>query len=134
MFRASPKQAARQGWNYKGPLCIITPAEHSAALAAQAVAMREACADEATAEALECGQRGDKSGMQAASNAASDIRALPIPHEPALAALLAAERAAGVREGMEKAAGIARDYECSHPHLPDAIARAITAAVKDQPA
>lgn len=42
VFRAPPEQAARQGWGYKGPLLVITPAEVAARVAeARRDALRE---------------------------------------------------------------------------------------------
>ena len=88
----------------------------AAALAAQAVAMRDQIAE----------WHSDTGWLLDEDDVADAIRAFPVPHAPALAAMLAAERAAGVREaaetaqlawsdgrecglreGMEKAAGIA---------------------------
>lgn len=120
-----------------------TVATH-AALAAQAVAMREACAaivDAHAAAAKRCSEEGDViyriraeflANSYAITQAADDVRVTPLPHADALAAQLAAERAAGVREGMEKAAGIAgaTAWRCPNAGC-TSIAAAITAAMKE---
>lgn len=124
-----------------------------AALAAQAVAMREACAAWHDAQALSLKTLGDKNRIAGRTDLAigdygaarrhtvdaEHLRALPLPNGLALAAMIAAERAAGVREGMEKAAGIASDRHKCLEHIREYseaqhIAAAITAAMKDQPA
>lgn len=78
VYRAGPEQAARQGWGYKGPLLVVTPAEVAAQVEAArregAEAMREAAAHAAYAAA---------STSEAGFIAVDLIRALPLPGDDA---------------------------------------------------
>jgi hypothetical protein len=109
----SPHYAAKYRWRYLGP--CLTPAEVAAALAAQAMAMRDACAaivDAHAAAAKRCSEEGDViyriraeflANSYAITQAADDVRVTPLPDTSALAAALAEAK----REGMREAAGIA---------------------------
>jgi hypothetical protein len=101
---------------------------HAAALAAQAMAMREAAAKECEIEAgTECRTDAASSyGAAVAKACAIGIRALPLPSTSALDAALAEAK----REGMREAAAIVlrHTYGC---FTKEQIAAAILAAAKE---
>jgi hypothetical protein len=96
-----PQDVVRRGYDYLGP--CRTPAEVAAALAAQAMAMREAIIARVhkTGLASPNGDAGDYSEWSL-DVIEDDFRRLPLPDTSALDAMLAEAR----REGMREAAGI----------------------------
>jgi hypothetical protein len=106
-----PQDVVRRGYDYLGP--CLTPAEHAAALAAQATAMREQIAGWISEVRDYCIRQRDAAQDKAAEELfdalARDrkgildgIALMPLPSTFALAAMLAEAR----REGMREAAGL----------------------------
>jgi hypothetical protein len=113
---------------YLGP--CLTRAEVAAALAAQAMAMRQACAaivDAHAAAAKRCSEEGDViyriraeflANSYAITQAADDVRVTPLPDTSALDAMLAEARREGMRSAAEavqkRAWEIGRQECCGH--------------------
>jgi hypothetical protein len=150
-----PEFMAHYWPRYLGP--CLTPAEHAAALAAQAMAMWEACVAWHAEQAGYCGMRAQerlREGQDGAAgtlrlmcaaheNAAAAIRALPLPDASALAAMLAEARREGMREAAAMLEQMRLDHNTAmvgHWHTPDtalaysAGAAAILAAAKEDKA